>query len=702
MSYRKETPDRFGDESLVNFIGIDLGTTYSVVAYINADGKPEVIPNEHGKSVTPSVVYFDGETAIVGDEAKEQQDLGRLEVASFFKRSMGDAQFLLSFHGRNYSPVDLSSFVLAYMKAQAERFLGTKVTDAVITVPAYFTHLQRTATIEAGRRADLNVLKIISEPTAAALAYGLRPSQNEQRVLVYDLGGGTFDISLVSITPDALRVIATDGDHNLGGKDWDDRLIEFVEQKFEEEYGTELIGDDFNELRVQSEKLKHALTSRQSAEIRVHAGGNSATYTVTREEFENVTRDLMERTQLLTERVLSAANLAWHDISGVLLVGGSTRMPMVRSYIERLCRKPPMAGIHPDEAVAQGAAIQAAIEENATPTYRLAGRKSTVDVIAHSLGMIAENIDRTRYINSILINKNRPIPSSESRPYKLTVRRSGNSQLEVYLTQGESEDPQQCSYLGRYVFTDFPFLTDKIAVLDITYTYDKNGIVLISAVERSSGQPLTLTVESVPPDVPSRFAGRPLDQKVREHLNIYLAFDLSGSMSGDPLKEAQKAAEKFVSECDLTTTSVGLISFSDRVHVEQKATQNINEIVHAIRHLSIGRTGYGNSGHPFSEIFKRLSNTSGVRYAIVLADGVWACQNSAIKEAQRCHAVGIEVIAIGFGQADRSFLAKIASSSEQSFFTDMNRLVEAFSTIAQELTETAGEKRADGKLRFGF
>ena len=688
------------------FVGIDLGTTYSIVAYVNAEGKPEVIPNERGRAITPSVIYFGEASPLVGDEAKEYQGAGSTEVASFFKRSMGDSQFLLSFHGRDYSPVDLSALVLAHLKSLAERHLRTTVTDAVITVPAYFTHLQRTATIEAGLKAGLNVLKIISEPTAAALAYGLRPSQNEQCVLVYDLGGGTFDVSLVSISPTELRVIGTDGDHNLGGKDWDDRLIAYLEHQFESEYAMELVGDDFDELRVQSEKLKHTLSTRQGADIRVHAGGNTGTYTVTREQFENLTRDLMERTQLLTERVLRDAGRTWRDINGVLPVGGSTRMPMVRSYVERMSGKPPVGGINPDEAVGLGAAIQAAMEmEQASgqsmPAFRLAGRKSTVDVIAHSLGMIAENADRSRYINSVLIRKNLPIPSMQTRPYKMAVRRSGDNQLEVFLTQGESDDPQQCAYLGRYVFSDFPPVAEKTAVLDITYEYDKNGVVHIAAVERNSGKPLKLTVEPLPSDVPARFAGRPIDQKAREHLTVYLAFDLSGSMSGNPLTEAQKAAEKFVSQCDLTTTSVGLISFSDSVLVDQVATQNNKEIVGAIHKLSIGRTGYGNSAHPFDEIHDRLNNAAGIRYAIVLADGVWSHQDVAIRQAKRCHAAGIEVIAVGFGGADRNFLTRIASSSEQSFFTDLNRLTEAFSTIAQELTESAGEKKLGGKLRWG-
>lgn len=696
-------------EGVLNtFVGIDLGTTYSAVAYINTDGQPEVIPNECGHAITPSVVYLGEAGPIVGDEAKEFQALGKQEVASFFKRNMDDAHFLLTFHDRSYTPVDLSSCVLAYLKAQAERHLGQSVTDAVITVPAYFTHVQRSATIEAGRKAGLHVLKIISEPTAAALAYGLRPSESQQRVLVYDLGGGTFDVSLVEITSQELRVIATSGDHNLGGKDWDDRLIEYVDGLFREEFGIDLVGDDFNELRVQAEKLKRSLSARQSADIRVQTGGCAGTYTITRETFEQLTLDLMERTQLLTEQVLAEVELTWQDIDGVLPVGGSTRMPMVRAYIQRMSGSPPLSGVHPDEAVALGAAVQAAMEVEASaeqekPVYHLAGRKSTADVIAHSLGMIAVNEDRSRYVNSILIAKNKPIPSSQARPYTMKLRRRGDTEMEVFLTQGESENPQYCTYLGRYIFTGFPPIAEEQAVVDVTYTYDKNGIVHVSAVERSTRTPLQLRIEPVPPDVPARFAGSPQDhEEVREHLTVYLAFDLSGSMSGQPLAEAQKAAHEFISQCDLTTTSVGLISFSDRVHVDQRATQSSKDITRAINHLAIGRTGMGNSTHPFKTIHRLLGNIKGRPYAVVLADGVWACQGEAIRHARQCHEAGIEVIAIGFGGADRAFLAKIASSSEQSFFTDMNRLTETFSTIAQELTESSGAKRPGGKLRRGL
>ena len=687
---------------MAHFVGIDLGTTFSGVAYVNAQGKPEIIPNEYGNAITPSVIYFGPNGPIVGEEAKERQASGETEIAAFFKRSMGDEQFLLSFYGRDYTPIDLSALVLGYLKVQAERFLKAPVTNAVITVPAYFTHTQRTATIAAGRKAGLNVLKIINEPTAAALAYGLRPSQDERRVLVYDLGGGTFDVSLVSITPTEVNVIATDGDHNLGGKDWDDRLLAHLANQFEQEFGLELLGDDVNELRTQAEKLKHTLSARQSADIRVQASGKTGNYTVTRTLFEDITRDLMERTQLLTDHVLAEVNLSWSALHGVLPVGGSTRMPMVTSYIERMSGKPAMSGINPDEAVALGAAIQATMEMEQlagpnTSHYLLSGRKKTSDVIAHSLGMIAESADRSRYINSVLIRKNLSIPSAQTRPYQMPVRKRGDTQLEVFLTQGESDDPQQCAYLGRYVFSDFSPSTGKIAILNITYEYDKNGIVHISAVEKASGKALKLSVEPLPPDVPARFAGRPTDQQIREHLTVYLVIDTSGSMEGRPLEEAKKAAERFVCECDLTSTSIGLISFSSDVHVRLPATQHEGKLHQAISGL---HAGGGTSGNSFNYVYDLLREAPGIRYAIVLTDGQWSNQDRAIHKARQCHQAEIEIIAIGFGQADHRFLEQIASSSEQSFFTDLSRLADTFSTIAQELTESAGEKRSGGKLRW--
>jgi uncharacterized protein YegL len=374
-------------------------------------------------------------------------------------------------------------------------------------------------------------------------------------------------------------------------------------------------------------------------------------------------------------------------------------MPMVRERITRLSGREPLGGVHPDQAVAIGAAIDAATETQRkqagadTTAPKQYGLRLTQDVIAHSLGMIAENTGRSRYVNSVLIRKNLPIPAQESRPYQFRLRDTGENLLEIFLTQGETDDPQDCAYLGRYVVTGFgPGSGDT--VVDIEYAYDHSGLVHVAAIDRSTTRPLLVTIDEVPPDVPGRFLSKPGGSGGREHTTVYLAFDLSGSMIGDPLAEAKRAAHAFVGQCDLSTTSVGLIGFADRVQVCQTATQNATDIGRAIDGLDTGTTGFGNSTHPFDELHDLLADSPGARYAIVLADGRWVGQDRVVPRATRCHKAGIETISIGFGSADQEFLRQIASSSEQSMFTDLNRLTESFTTIARELTEGRG-----GQLR---
>jgi molecular chaperone DnaK len=683
------------------FVGIDLGTTFSAVAFINKDGRPEVIVDEEGHRLTPSVVYVGEGRPIVGFEAKEKQGSGATEIASFFKRHMGESNFELEFGGRSFNPIQLSALVLMRLKAVAERHLGESVTHAVITVPAYFNNIEREATIRAGNEAGLQVSSIVNEPTAAALAFGVRPSTGAQTLLVYDLGGGTFDVSVVRITPDEQHVLGTEGDHSLGGKDWDDCILQYLAKGVADEFGKDLLEGDINELLVKAEAAKKALSSRQSVDITVQMAGHRSSYRLTREQFESLTLDLMQRTGRLTEQLLEEIGIGWMDLTNVLLVGGSTRMPMVRIWVEKLLGKPPLTTINPDEAVAMGAAIQAAMDmeqAGTKPMLSLAGRKKSVDAISHSLGMIAIHGDGSRYVNSRIIPKNRPIPACFTRPYRLRVSRRGPGKADVYLTQGETDNPLDCAYLGKYVLSGIPAVSGDEAVLDVTYAYDRNGVVQVSGVERITKQPLVLSIESLPEDVPARFMKPPEAERAPEHLTVYLAFDLSGSMSGDPLREAQKAAHAFLEGCDISATSVGLISFSDAVLVDAKACQNAKTIERAIDGLECGRTGYGNATHPFDEIQRQMKSVEGKRYAVVLADGAWNDQPEAIRKARTCHESGIEVIGVGFGDVDKEFLRQISSSAEQGIFIDMSALAETFSTIAQELTE-GGSPGKKGWLR---
>src|SRR3954468_815822 len=374
---------------MATFVGIDLGTTNSVVAHRNAYGRPEVIPNREGQNVTPSVVYFGTTPPALGQEAKGWARLGNEEIASFFKPHMGSPLYHLRFHGTDYDARDLSALVLRRLREDAEAKLGQVVDRAVITVPAYFADAQRKATIGAGNAAGLEVLRIINEPTAAALAYGLQKTGTTETVLIYDLGGGTFDVTVARITPDEIAVLSTAGDHDLGGKNWDDRIATFLSEKFAADTGVDPLDDPvaLNEVLVRSEQAKWALSERTATRITLQLGTERRSYELTRDEFESMTFPLLDRTRTLTEEALAEAGLSWPQLTGVLLVGGSTRMPMVRSYVTRMSGAPPRAGVNVDEVVALGAAIRAAMEEgqattDATPRFTLGGSRASAFTLA--------------------------------------------------------------------------------------------------------------------------------------------------------------------------------------------------------------------------------------------------------------------------------------------------------------------------------
>lgn len=693
-------------------VGIDLGTTNSAVAHVDTQGRVAVLPNRLGEPITPSVICFRKGEVIVGQEAKELQAAGEPQVAAFFKRQMGVPNFVFYAEGCDHTAVELSSYVLKALKADAERALGKSITHAVITVPAYFRNSQRESTIEAGRRAGLEVLQIINEPTAAAIAYGMKATDRRQTLLVYDLGGGTFDITLLQLAPGEVRVLASEGDHELGGKDWDDRIVEFLASRFEAEFGSDPLEDmeSFADLLVRAEEVKKRLSTAQSASIALVHAGRRGRYDLDRATFERISADLMERTIGLTRKVLEDQGLPTSQIDGVLLVGGSTRMPMVHDFIQRTFGRPPMTGVNVDEAVALGAAQVAAERRNeqapSEACFTLRGAVRTVDVTNHSLGMIALNENRTAFVNSLILPKNAPIPCRETRPYQHRTRRAGNNLLEVFMTQGESESPGDVSYLGRYVLHDVPYVNGGVTVIDVEYSYDASGTVQITGKVQQTGQPLRLTVEPLPTDVPSRFLKPPEEKAEVVHVTAYLAFDLSGSMSGEPLEEAKKAARGFLKNTDLAHCSLGIIAFADSVKVKLEACQNGREIERAINSLTIGEVGGGNDAHPFDTVLSVLDRADEPKFVITLADGVWSCQPEAIRSARACCAKGIQSIAIGFGGADEKFLKAIACSDEASFFTSLGGLVETFTNIAQVLTQSQGGlvalETVPGKTRSSF
>jgi molecular chaperone DnaK len=684
------------------FVGIDLGTTNSAVAFRNAYGRPEVIANREGQNITPSVIYFGGDTPLVGQEAKEWARLGNADIASFFKPHMGNPLFQLQFHGTSYTAADLSTLVLARIKEDAQARLDTEVDRAVITVPAYFADPQRKATLESGRAAGFDVLRIINEPTAAALAYGLQKSGVDETVLIYDLGGGTFDVTVARITADEIVILATAGDHDLGGKNWDDRIATFLSERFAAETGFDPLDDPvaLNEVLVRSEQAKWALSERSSTKITLQLGSERRSFELARSEFEAMTFPLMDRTRRLTEEALEEAKLTWPRLDGVLLVGGSTRMPMVRTYVSQMAGKPPRAGVNVDEVVALGAAVQAAIEvgqsiDDARPRLTLtaagspaattASRRVT-DVMSHSLGTIAVSPDGSAYMNDILIRRNLPIPARNTRSYLHETHDGANTRLEVYLTQGESSAPLDCTILGKYVFSDIHATAAEVTV-DVGLSYDSNGVVQVQAVQRDTGHRLPMTVEPVPDDL--AWLGLPPAKAVAarelEMIRVFLLIDVSASMTGLPLLEAQTAANEFLARCDFTTMEVGLISFSTLVSLQSAATSNVRRLYAAVQRMeALGST---NLTDALEMARGQLVAGDRKRYVVILTDGYPDAAESAIEQARAARQQGIEIVAIGTGDADRDYLRRLASSEQASIFARSGELVQAFGHIARVIAE---------------
>ncbi len=694
-------------------VGIDLGTTYCAVAYVNPKtGKAEVIPNIWGEPTTPSVLYFgeDG-TILHGEAAKAFVEEGSENTANYFKYYMGDDSYSVCKNGKEYKAKELSAELLKGVVREAEEELGENIYEAVITVPAYFDHFQRMETMEAGKLAGLNVLNIISEPTAAVFAYGIHGKGTNQTVLVYDLGGGTFDVTIAKITDDEIKVLGTDGDRRLGGKDWDDALAEYLCDEYEEEFGINPNEDSemATELQALAEKIKKQLTGKSRVEAVLNYQGKRGTYAVTEELFEDITAFRLNQTKDIIEKLLDEISMSWKEIDGVLLVGGSTRMPQVRKYLTEMCGRPPMSGVNVDEAVALGAAIRANIDldgkiaiggsrfsigqgKTMQPSFSIAGAKRMKDATAHSMGMIAVNKEVTNYVNSIMIRKNSEIPSTVTSPYELGVLKNEENRLEVYMLQGEEERltyPLNCSVLGKYVFTGIETGSEKTEIIDVTYAYDENNIVNVSAVQRRCQKELALHIEPVEEDM-SWVLDDPRERMraMNPEMSVFLAVDLSGSMSGKPLKEAKRAAISFVKEFDLSYVDVGLINFSDRSIVYQKLTHDKKRLIKMINSWEIngGGIGFCNEGEPFTDAKREIGSLQkDAKYLVVLTDGYWDRESLAIMRAKELHKMGIEVVAVGFGGAKKSFLNAIASRSDFSSFTDIGNLESTLTGIAKIL-----------------
>ena len=469
-------------------VGIDLGTTNSVVAVLEG-GEPTVIANTEGSRTTPSVVAFakDGEV-LVGEVAKRQAITNPERTIRSVKRDMGSS-WNISIDDKSYNSQEISARTLMKLKRDAESYLGDTVTEAVITVPAYFDDAQRTATQEAGKVAGLEVLRIINEPTAAALAYGLDKGGEDETILVFDLGGGTFDVSVLEIGDGVFEVKSTSGDTELGGDDWDERVIQWLVDSFNNDHGVDLSKDNMaaQRLKEAAEKAKIELSASQSTQINLpfitatDAGPLHMDYSFSRSKFQELTEDLLERCRKPFEQAIKDANLAKSDIDHVIMVGGSTRMPAVSELVQSMTGKEPNKSVNPDEVVAVGAAIQAGVLRGEVKDVLL------LDVTPLSLGIETKGGVMTK-----LIERNTTIPTRRTEVF--TTADDNQPSVEIHVLQGEREMSQFNKTLGKFQLVDLPPAPRGVPQIEVTFDIDANGIVHVSAKDRATGKEQSITI----------------------------------------------------------------------------------------------------------------------------------------------------------------------------------------------------------------
>ncbi len=691
-------------------VGIDLGTTYSVVAYIDPEtNSPKIIPNEMGAHTTPSVVMFDARgNVLIGEAAKAEQEIGNPDTASFYKLEMGHPDYKVCLGGKDYTATDLSAGFLKELIRQAEHSVGQKIDNAVITVPAYFEDPERNSTILAGKRAGLQVLGILNEPTAAAIAYGLRGSSDMRNILIYDLGGGTFDVTIAEITDAEVRVRGTAGKHFLGGKNWDEAVTNWVAEQFEEEFGESFLEDpeSFNACMVKAEKAKRALSTAPYADITMEYEGQTGKYRLTNELFKICTADLLNITKDTIQYLLEDIGMTWQDIDGVILVGGSTKMRMVSEYIQEMTGRPPLNGVHPDEAVAIGAAIHAEIlkrQKQGTLTLfgrkgsseiSLPGAKEIQDVIAHSMGMISVSADGKRFVNDVMIPRNTPLSqASVTKRRELNVsRREADNEMEIYLLQGDMECPLDCTIAKKYVFDKIAYVDGGVTYMDIRYYYTQNGTIAIEAVQTETGKQLRCREEPVPADMswvmlnPEEYF-QSTTKTVPKKGVIYMALDVSYSMSGRPMKLAKKSMLNFAHQFDTKKIKIGVIAFADEVVVVTEATSDLRKIEAAINMLDAGLAGGCNGAEPLSTMYDLMLKfrKDPFVYAVVMTDGLWSgrCCLKARSLKKNFVKQQFEVIGLGFGSADEKFLRNISTRTDFSSVEDISQLDSKLSKIAR-------------------
>ena len=532
-------------------IGIDLGTTNSCVAVMEG-GKPVVIANTEGARTTPSVVAFtkNGER-LVGEPAKRQAVTNADKTISSIKRHMG-SDYRVAIDDKKYSPQEISAMILQKMKADAESYLGEKVTEAVITVPAYFNDAQRQATKDAGKIAGLDVKRIINEPTAAALAYGL-DNENEQKIMVYDLGGGTFDVSVIEIGDGVIEVLATSGDNHLGGDDFDNKLTQYMIDEFKRNEGVDLSGDKMamQRLKEAAEKAKKELSSAANTNINLPfitataEGAKHFEMNLTRAKFDELTADLVERTIIPVQNALRDAGITASELSKVLLVGGSTRIPAVQDKVKQLTGKEPSKNLNPDECVAIGASIQGG---------KLAGDAGAGDILLLDVTPLTLSIETMGGIATHLIDRNTTIPTKKSQIFSTAA--DNQTAVDINVVQGERQFAKDNKSLGRFQLDGIAPAPRGIPQIEVTFDIDANGIVNVSAKDLGTGKEQHITITAG-----SNMSDAEIDKAVKEAAE----FEAQDKKRKEGI-EARNDADAMVFQTEKALKEVG-----DKVSVDDKA-----------------------------------------------------------------------------------------------------------------------------------
>ncbi len=539
-------------------IGIDLGTTNSCVAVMEG-GEAVVIPNPEGARTTPSVVAFqkDG-SRIVGQVAKRQAVANPDRTVISIKRHMG-SDYKVEIDGKKYSPQEISAMILAKLKADAESYLGTKVTDAVITCPAYFTDSQRQATKDAGKIAGLNVLRIINEPTAAALAYGLDKDKSNHKVMIYDLGGGTFDVSILEIGDGVFEVLATNGNNMLGGDDFDKRIMDYLVEEFKAKEGVDLSKDKMamQRLKEAAEKAKIELSGMTTTNINLPfitataEGPKHLDVDLTRQKFDALTADLVEKTSEPMRLAMKDAGLTYADIDKVILVGGSTRIPAVVEKVKSLTGKEPFKGINPDECVAIGAAIQGGVLSGDVKDVLL------LDVMPLSLG-----IETLGGVFTKLIERNTTIPAKKSQVFSTAA--DNQTQVDIHILQGEREFAKDNKTLGRFELTGIPPAPRGVPQIEVTFDVDANGIVHVTAKDLGTQKSTDITITSS-----TNLSEADIDRAVKE----------AEQYAEEDKKRKEKVDNKNKLDGMIFTVEKSITDLGDKLSAEDKA-----QLEEAVKH----------------------------------------------------------------------------------------------------------------------